>query len=126
MVCGWMDSGFCDRAVCEIPGQEQIPPHAEVRTSPVHEKHSWVWMGEAAACDESPIPPAVGYDDPNYILGHGQTDCAAEARLINDNLLDFSHLSYVHINSFGASERWAREPVSATLDTTFCCLECCS
>lgn len=24
-------------------------------------------MGEAAACDESLIPPAVGYDDPNYI-----------------------------------------------------------
>ena len=97
-------------AVCEIPGQEQIPPHARVRSYPVCEKHSWVWvwMGEAAACDESLIPPAVGYDDPNYILGHGQMDYAAEARLINDNLLDFSHLSYVHINSFGANEEWAR------------------
>jgi vanillate O-demethylase monooxygenase subunit len=66
-------------------------------------------MGDASACDESLIPPAVGYDDPNYILGHGQMDYAAEARLINDNLLDFSHLSYVHINSFGANEDWARQ-----------------
>jgi vanillate O-demethylase monooxygenase subunit len=97
--------------VAEIPGQDLIPPQARVRAYPVCEKHSWVWvwMGERAACDEALIPPAVGYDNPNYILGHGQMDYAAEARLINDNLLDFSHLSYVHINSFGANEEWARQ-----------------
>ncbi len=97
--------------VAEIPGQDVIPPHARVRAYPVCEKHSWVWvwMGDRAACDPGLIPPAVGYDDPNYILGHGQMDYAAEARLINDNLLDFSHLSYVHINSFGANEEWARQ-----------------
>jgi phenylpropionate dioxygenase-like ring-hydroxylating dioxygenase large terminal subunit len=97
-------------AVCEIPGQDLIPPQAKVRAYPVVERHSWVWvwMGDVAACDAALIPPAVGYDDPNYILGHGQMDYAAEARLINDNLLDFSHLSYVHINSFGANEEWAR------------------
>jgi len=98
-------------AVTEIPGQDVIPPHAKVKTYPVCERHSWVWvwMGDQAACDTKLIPPAVGYDDPNYILGHGQMDYAAEARLINDNLLDFSHLSYVHINSFGANEEWARQ-----------------
>ncbi len=98
-------------AVTEIPGQDVIPPHAKVRAYPVVDRHSWiwVWMGEASAADERLIPPAVGFDDPNYILGSGQLDYAAEARLINDNLLDFSHLSYVHANSFGASEQWARE-----------------
>ena len=40
---------------------------------------------------------------------------AAEARLINDNLLDFSHLSYVHANSFGASEDWARDRPQITM-----------
>lgn len=102
--------------VTEIPGQDLIPPHAKVRVYPVCEKHSWVWvwMGDAAACDESLIPPAVGYDNPNYILGHGQMDYRAEARLINDNLLDFSHLSYVHINSFGANEEWARQRPKVT------------
>jgi vanillate O-demethylase monooxygenase subunit len=97
-------------AVTEIPGQDLIPPGAKVRSYPVCERHSWVWvwLGDPAACDAALIPPAVGYDNPNYILGHGQIDYAAEARLINDNLLDFSHLSYVHINSFGANEEWAR------------------
>ncbi|MEH3107583.1 MAG: aromatic ring-hydroxylating dioxygenase subunit alpha [Sphingomonas fennica] len=99
-----------DGRVVEIPGQDLIPAQARVRSYPVVERHSWlwVWMGEAAAADPALIPPAVGFDDPDYILGRGQLDYAAEARLINDNLLDFSHLSYVHAESFGASETWAR------------------
>lgn len=98
-------------AVTEIPGQDLIPPQARVRAYPVVARHSWiwVWMGDPEQAQEALIPNAVGLDDPNYILGHGQLDYAAEARLINDNLLDFSHLSYVHANSFGASEQWARE-----------------
>jgi len=98
-----------DGKVVEIPGQETIPPRAKVRNYPVMVRHSWVWvwMGDAQAADASLIPPAVGYDDPQYILGHGQLDYAAEARLINDNLLDFSHLTYVHANSFGAGPQFA-------------------
>jgi len=65
-------------------------------------------MGDAARADASSIPPAVGLSDPDWILGHGQMDYAAEARLICDNLCDFSHLSYVHAQSFGASETWAK------------------
>ncbi len=106
-------------SVIEIPGQAKIPEQAKVRSFPVQERHSWVWvwMGDAAAADVSLIPEAVGLDHPDYILGHGHLDYAAEARLINDNLLDFSHLSYVHAKSFGATEEWAQErPKITTLD----------
>jgi len=64
---------------------------------------------DPALADEALIPPAVGLDDPDYILGHGFLDYAAEARLINDNLLDFSHLTFVHANSFGAGPSFAEE-----------------
>jgi len=98
-----------DGQIVEIPGQETIPPGAKVRSYPVEVRHSWiwVWMGDAQAANASLIPPAVGYDDPQYILGHGQLDYEAEARLINDNLLDFSHLTYVHANSFGSGPEFA-------------------
>ena len=88
--------------VVEIPGQEVIPRQAAVRRYPVAERHSWiwVWMGDPAKADATLIPPAIGLDDPEWILGHGFLDYAAEARLINDNLLDFSHLPYVHAASF--------------------------
>lgn len=93
----------------QIPGQEMIPPRARVRAYPAVARHSWiwVWMGDPARADEALIPPAVGFDDPDYILGRGFLDYEAEARLINDNLLDFSHLSYVHAESFGAGPEFA-------------------
>lgn len=98
--------------VTEIPGQDIVPPQARVRSYPVVERHSWiwVWMGERDQADEGLIPPAVGLDHPDYILGHGQLDYAAEARLINDNLLDFSHLTFVHAKSFGAGPEFAGSP----------------
>jgi vanillate O-demethylase monooxygenase subunit len=95
--------------VVEIPGQDLIPPQARVRSYPVVERHSWVWvwMGDPALADEALIPPAVGFDEPDWILGRGFLDYAADARLINDNLLDFSHLSFVHANSFGSGPDFA-------------------
>jgi len=102
--------------VVEIPGQEQVPPNARVRSYPVAERHTWVWvwMGDPAQADEALIPPAVGLDHPDYILGHGHLDYEAEARLINDNLLDFSHLSFVHANSFGAGPEFANTQAKMT------------
>jgi vanillate O-demethylase monooxygenase subunit len=102
--------------VVEIPGQEKVPPQAQVRRYAVTERHSWVWiwMGDPEQADEGLIPPAVGLDHPDYILGHGQLDYAAEARLINDNLLDFSHLTFVHADSFGAGPQFAESPARIT------------
>ena len=101
-----------DGKVVEIPGQTLIPSEAKVRTFPVVEKHSWVWvwMGDPAQADEALIPPAIGFDNPNWILGRGCLDYNAEARLINDNLLDFSHFSYVHEQSLKAGTEYAMQP----------------
>ncbi|NLR41523.1 aromatic ring-hydroxylating dioxygenase subunit alpha [Novosphingobium sp. ERW19] len=102
--------------VVEIPGQESIPPKAHVRRYPVVDRHSWtwIWMGDEDKADENLIPSAVGLDHPDYILGHGHLDYAAEARLINDNLLDFSHLTFVHANSFGAGPQFAETQARIT------------
>jgi vanillate O-demethylase monooxygenase subunit len=99
-----------DGRVIEIPGQDIIPPQAAVRTYPVVERHSWIWiwMGDQAKADASLIPPAVGLADPDFILGSGYLDYEAEARLINDNLLDFSHLTFVHGDSFQAGPVFAQ------------------
>jgi vanillate O-demethylase monooxygenase subunit len=57
----------------------------------------------------------VGFDQPDYVLGRGQLDYAAEARLINDNLLDFSHLTYVHANSFASGSDFAERQPKITM-----------
>lgn len=98
-------SGRC----IEIPGQDLIPQTACVKTYPAAQAHSWiwVWMGDAAKADPALIPQAVGLDDPGWTLRSGRLDYEASYLLINDNLTDFTHLSYVHRDSFGASEAFA-------------------
>lgn len=106
-----------DGSCSEIPGQAVIPATARVRSYPVVDRHSWiwVWLGDPAKADPALIPPAVGFDHPDYILGRGQLDYAAQARLIHDNLCDFTHLSYVHHASFRANEEWARTRPKVTV-----------
>ncbi len=94
-------SGQC----IEIPGQEKIPDHMRVRSFPVTEKDTliWVWTGEEGLADPKEIPEwsYLGSDDWRHNEGyiHYQSDY----RLIVDNLLDFSHLAFVHANTIGVA-----------------------
>ena len=91
-----------DGRCIEIPGQELVPDRARVKAYPVAEKHSavWLWMGDPANADESLIPDFVGYETPDYAMEPGRIDYEAPARLVHDNLLDLSHVAYVHASSF--------------------------
>lgn len=93
----------------EMPGQDIIPKQAKVRKYPVADRHSWVWvwMGDPEKADEGLIPEAIGPGHPDWIMGTGSLDYNAEARLIHDNLTDFSHLTFVHANSFQVGGEWA-------------------
>lgn len=116
--CMYHGMKYDRRGVCvEIPGQSLIPPKARVRAYSVAERHGWVWvwMGEIVDGDLSLIPPAVGPEDPRYTLRWGQMDYQANYQLINDNLTDFTHLSYVHPKSFGTSEEFARTRPSVSV-----------
>ena len=99
--------------VVEIPGEPRIPSGARVRTYPAVERHNWVWvwMGDPASADQKLIPPSWASMRPtsDRVYAHGQLEYAAEARLVNDNLLDLSHVSILHAKTFRMSEVWARE-----------------
>lgn len=108
-----------DGTVAEIPGQDKIPPRARVKPYSAAERGGWVWvwMGDANEADEDLIPASIGPDHPDYIMGQGHLDYEAEARLINDNLLDFSHLTFVHAESFQAGSNFADDlPKLETID----------
>lgn len=105
--------------VVEIPGQDTIPSNAKVRTYPVttHFGLVWVWMGDHAKADARLLPqPLPGLDYNDFLWGEGVLDFKAEARLVSDNLLDFSHLPYVHAsaNSFQASDIWVQSSPKIT------------
>ncbi len=101
-----------DGRCIEIPGQKLIPQSACVRRYPAVESGSWlwVWMGDEAQADPALIPPSLALDDPGYRMKASQLDYAADYQLIDDNLLDLSHLSYAHEKTLGAgSPQWADE-----------------
>jgi len=89
----------------EIPGQSKIPPQACIRAYPIVDKYSgaWVWMGDPTLADVSQIPAFVGIDDPRWAMLPGRMDYVANYMLINDNLLDLSHIPFLHCRSLGAS-----------------------
>jgi phenylpropionate dioxygenase-like ring-hydroxylating dioxygenase large terminal subunit len=99
-----------DGRCIEIPGQKLIPQSACVRRYPVEVRGSWVWvwMGDPALADPAAIPPSLALDDPGYRLKAGHLDYAAHYLLIDDNLLDLSHLSFAHEKTLGLDmPQWA-------------------
>lgn len=94
----------------EIPSQDFIPPAARVRGYPVVERSKWVWvwMGDAEKADPALIPDTHYLDDPGWRGKPGYLHYAANYLLITDNLLDFSHLSYVHETTLGGKASYAR------------------
>lgn len=86
----------------EIPGQDEVPERFCVRNYAISEGDGWiwVWMGEHGTADVSLIPSATGPDDPRWHMRSGNIDYKACYLLVNDNLTDFSHLAFVHENTF--------------------------
>jgi phenylpropionate dioxygenase-like ring-hydroxylating dioxygenase large terminal subunit len=94
-------SGRC----VEIPGETKIPPQVKVRSYLTRDKHSiaWIWMGDPARADTALIPNFVGVDDPQWAMRPGRMDYKANYALINENLLDLSHIAFLHSRSLGAA-----------------------
>jgi phenylpropionate dioxygenase-like ring-hydroxylating dioxygenase large terminal subunit len=95
-------SGQCAR----VPGQSAIPPGAQVRSYPVIERHCciWVWTGDPANADPSTIRDFHWLEEPDCAVTKLHFRVPCHYQLIVDNLLDLSHLAYVHASTVGSPE----------------------
>ncbi len=93
----------------EVPGQQAIGPQLRVRSYPIVERdrYVWIWMGDPALADPASVPDCHWQDDPAWRSKPGYKYFAASYLLIIDNLLDFSHLSFVHATTLGGSQSMA-------------------
>lgn len=101
LVCGYHGFAFeADGKCSDVPSQGTGAGFCQP-TYPIIEKGPlcWIWMGETDKCDPALIPPyddfelgAPGwrYSSPNYFHLKGR------AQLLVDNLMDLTHLPYVH------------------------------
>jgi phenylpropionate dioxygenase-like ring-hydroxylating dioxygenase large terminal subunit len=117
--CGYHGMLYArDGACIEIPGQDKIPAKARVKAHHVEEKDHiiWIWFGRNEG--DAPSHPAPDYphhDNPAYKFGNGVYHYNAPYQLIHDNLLDLSHLGYVHVHTIGGN---AKQHMNAEMRVT--------
>jgi phenylpropionate dioxygenase-like ring-hydroxylating dioxygenase large terminal subunit len=94
-------SGACTR----IPGQDRIPSQAFVRSYPIVEKQAvlWIWMGDPALADPARVPDHPQHVDPKWGWRSDHFPVNGNWELLVENLMDLSHLGYVHAKTIGGN-----------------------
>jgi vanillate O-demethylase monooxygenase subunit len=111
--CSYHGLMFDGQGQCvEAPGIAIVPAKAKVKTYPIVLKNTWVfvWMGDPEKADPLLLPDNFSCDHPDWQYKPGYLHYDTPYLLICDNLLDFSHLSYVHANTLGGSAKIAQSP----------------
>ncbi len=105
--CGYHGMVFDRNGQClQAPSHGSVPPRARVRAFPAVERHGWVWawMGDPGQADEALIPDFSKLDSPGFRAVGKTNHVLADYRLVIDNLMDLSHVGYVHQTTIGTPE----------------------
>jgi vanillate O-demethylase monooxygenase subunit len=86
-------------------GDGRIPKAARVRSYPVAERFSavWIWMGDPQRADPDAIPDFSCMDPDRNYVGKRYLHARAHYMLENDNILDLSHIEFLHPSTLGSS-----------------------
>tara|TARA_B100000686_G_scaffold257122_1_gene269098 strand:+ start:229 stop:1335 length:1107 start_codon:yes stop_codon:yes gene_type:complete len=113
--CGYHGLTFNSKGDCiSVPGQTKTPPGAGVKSYPVVERWGWVWiwMGDATKADPAEIPSLYWHDDPEWTRQvAGYLHIEGNYQLLIDNLLDLTHLTFLHGSTIG-NEHVANTPLA--------------
>lgn len=106
--CGYHGLTFDGTGTCvAAPTQpDRIPARARVRSYPVVDRYRllWIWMGDPDLADPDLIFPIENFDNPDWgLTDGGELDIDCNYLWICDNLLDPSHVAWVHLGSFAGA-----------------------
>lgn len=102
--CGYHGLTFDSTGRCvRVPAQATVPDGACVRSYPVVERHKWIWiwMGDPALADPATICDFRWIDHPAWGAKGALFHVKANYELIIENLLDLTHLAFVHRTTIG-------------------------
>lgn len=119
IVCGYHGITFgADGRCTRVPSQEQAPSSYRTPAYPLVQHGIWlfIWPGDPALADPALLPDLdmADYHKEGFrIEPFDMIDVPGRYQLLNDNLLDLTHLAYLHGTSIGvegnASARELRE-----------------
>ena len=110
IACGYHGFEFDPSGACvRAPGLEQVPANARVRSYPLVERHRylWIWMGDPTAARPEEIPDFHTNDDPRWAQTGTRLPVAADYLLMVENLLDLSHVGFIHAGTIGSDDTGA-------------------
>lgn len=97
--CGYHGLEFDKAGRCvKSPFTKTPPAAAKVRAFPLVEQDDvlWIWMGDPALADPSTIVRLPHHVDPDWRCVRGLTTAQADYRLLSDNLMDLTHIAFLH------------------------------
>ena len=104
--CPYHGLRFDGAGTCSlIPSQRNIPRGLDARRYPAIERYNliFVWIGEGAKADPTLLPDWSPHSSPEWTTVYGYHHVKANYLLLLDNLLDLTHLAFVHATTLGAS-----------------------
>ncbi len=116
--CGYHGMVFDRNGACVgNPGEEEDRAHYHVRSFPVIERQHfvWAWMGDPKRADPGKIIDFPYHDEEEeWPFRYGCYHYEANFMLVMDNLMDLTHLAYVHGSTIGGYPRSHAEAVLET------------
>jgi phenylpropionate dioxygenase-like ring-hydroxylating dioxygenase large terminal subunit len=105
--CPYHGLQFDQTGACtHIPSQSRIPSNARVRSYPVVERNRWIWiwMGDSAKADPDLIEDFHWIGDSAWGNAGDRLHLEGNYQLLIDNLLDTTHLTFVHPTTLGTND----------------------
>lgn len=112
IVCGYHGFRYNPAGDCvEVPSQTPTPKGIGVRSYRLIERGPvvWIWMGDPEKADPARLGDQDWITAPDWKTTHGYMHLKASYVRLHENLLDLTHLSYLHGKSFGTPD-YAKAP----------------
>ncbi len=107
IVCAYHGMRFNVQGDCvHVPSQATCPGSMGVRTYATLERGPvvWIWMGEPEQADVDRLPPQPWLTTGDWETSKGYMHLKASYVRLHENLLDLTHLSFLHARSFGTPD----------------------
>ena len=120
LTCGYHGLKYdCSGQCIAIPMQEREPSGIAVKAYACREYVGfiWIWGDEKETAREEMFPDMPWLVDPSWKAEIGFLEINSNYVHLHENLLDLSHLSFLHESSFGTPE-YAKAPVELSIEGT--------
>ena len=118
VVCAYHGFRYDAEGNCiEVPSAAKCPKGIGVAQYRVIEKGPlvWIWMGDPALADESRLPEQAWLTQADWETSSGYFDLQSNYVSMHENLLDLTHLSFLHATTIGTPD-YAKAPFKTEID----------